>query len=256
MSLAPQRCLRRRGLFGKRDVSEEGTHLEGKVSMQPEEEGAEAKPLCTLDNGQWVGFRVRAFYILDMEDEEAPRPLAVVTDLERLHQIQLHPPYGDLSEPRVENTTPFLMKVRYAAPPEEGAEPAVNDEGEPLPPPPFASIEEIEWVDFYAKVMKALHLATEDLIDAGTVIPIDREVGKHWALDNRDAYPHDYLFNHKLPRTLPSGEFLDAVPQEDLNQFVFPQHELCSHSGARLLIFARYGPLDERGVLRGGKNRE
>ena len=41
-----------------------------------EPEGDEAaKPLATAESGQWLGFRVRATYILDLEDEEAPRPV-------------------------------------------------------------------------------------------------------------------------------------------------------------------------------------
>ena len=107
----------------------------------------------------------------------------------------------------------------------------------------------------YPQVVKVLHEATEALIEGGTLIPIDRSAGAHWELDDRDALPHDYKFNDSAPRTLPDGKFLDAVPNEDLLQFVFPQHELCAHSGARLLLFARYGPLDEKGILRAGLER-
>jgi len=67
--------------------------------------------------------------------------------------------------------------------------------------------------------------------------------------------PSGYKFSDTKPRTLPDGKFLDAVPSEDLSQFVFPQHELCAHSGARLILFARYGPLDDKGILRAGRER-
>ena len=65
----------------------------------------------------------------------------------------------------------------------------------------------------------ALHDATEVLIDAGTLIPIDRSTGDHWKYDERDALPHDFVFNNTMPRSLPSGEFLDAVPSENLQQY-------------------------------------
>ena len=97
--MEPQRCNRRRGLFGKTAPHDEGSHLEGKVGaplfffivwhgelrlltargssqVAAEAEGDEAaKPLATTESGQWLGFRVKATYILDLEDEEAPRPV-------------------------------------------------------------------------------------------------------------------------------------------------------------------------------------
>jgi len=103
--------------------------------------------------------------------------------------------------------------------------------------------------------MKTLHEATESLIEEGTLIPIDRSVGEHWKLDKKDVMPHDFKFHDTLPKTLPSGEYQDAVPNEDLRQFVYPAHELCAHSGARLMIFARYGPLDKNGILHAGLER-
>lgn len=259
--MTPQRCLRRRGLFGMREPHDEGTHLEGKVSMAVPADGDETppEPLVAVDDQQWLGFRVHATYILDPDDIEAPTPTEVVADFPQLHLVQLYPPYGDLEAPRIENTVPFSMTIKYSPPVETAEEPspeAGGDDTEPAPPPPFAVVQKIEWTQMYTKVMKSLHMATESLIEAGTVIPIDQEAGEHWKHDSRDIMPHDFLFNDKKPRTMEDGEFLDAVEYKDLRQFVFPQHELCSHSGARLIIFANYGPLDENGILRGGKNRE
>merc|ERR1711988_1096319 len=67
LDMTPQRCVRRRGLFGKREAHDEGSHLEGKVAMAEPAEGETAAPIAALDNKQWVGFRVRATYILDLE---------------------------------------------------------------------------------------------------------------------------------------------------------------------------------------------
>lgn len=48
----------------------------GSSQVAAEAEGDEAaKPLATTESGQWLGFRVKATYILDLEDEEAPRPV-------------------------------------------------------------------------------------------------------------------------------------------------------------------------------------
>jgi len=261
VNLRTQRVLRRRGLFGKREPSDEGTHLEGRAEMQTEE-SEEPTPLATLQEGQWLGFRVTASYALDPEDDEAPQPKGIVADFPRLHVTQLNPPFGNLEQPRMEHTVPFAMTIRYQLPSDTSEATDGAQEGEEshlaAPPSPFASLHAVEWINRYGKVMKTLHEGAEMLIEEGTLTPEDgtRASGSRWKHDERDALPHDFVFSDPKPKTLSSGEFLDAVPTEDLQQFIFPQHELCSHSAARLLIFARYGPLDEGGVLRGGKGRE
>ena len=161
-----------------------------------------------------------------------------------------------MDEPKIENTTPFTMKILYQLPPDPEVAPDGGDQAEePAAPPPFATLQHVTWYQMYPYAMKVLHEATECLIESGSLIPIERSAGYHWRLDKRDAMPHEYKFNDTAPRTLPDGKFLDAVPNEHLKQFVFPQHELCAHSGARLLLFARYGPLDEKGILRAGLER-
>jgi len=252
LALQPQRCLRRRGLFGLREPSDQGTHLEGSIVAEaPEvelakgEEPPEAEPLFTAYDGAVIGFRVDASYLLDPDDPEAPYPTCKAAYFEELHTVQLFAPYGELA--RLERTTPFEIQITYAPPdaePAEDAEPLADGE-EPPPPKPFASVMSVAWIEMYPSVMTKLRVAMDEMVASGEVQPEDPAAG---------VVEPSPRFSGIAPRELEDGSFLDSISLDEVAGFAFPRHELTPKSAARLVVLAKYGPLVD-GQLMAGAGR-
>eukprot|EP00656_Telonema_subtile_P047636 TRINITY_DN5490_c0_g1_i7.p1 TRINITY_DN5490_c0_g1~~TRINITY_DN5490_c0_g1_i7.p1 ORF type:complete len:388 (-),score=110.58 TRINITY_DN5490_c0_g1_i7:36-1199(-) len=138
------------------------------------------------------------------------------------------------------------MKIKYALPSTDEAESTEpNGDEELKPPPPFASVLSVAWVEQYDSVIAKLRVTVDQMIGSGQVIPEDEAAGR---------LPVPAVFSGKAPRALPDGTFLDAISWAVIERFVFPPHELSPKSAARLVLLAKFGPL-HNGTLMGGPAR-